>query len=123
MVRLLAPYNNPQVGIMLPNPDFGNTESVDLKSTFVRMLSRGMISFKQTDARRSMSLRFSNLKKGTLDGLLLVLTQADSDYFLYCDHVGQIWKLQLLTKDPSAVAGPGERFSIELSFTGVVVHG
>lgn len=122
MIRLAAPYNQAQRAIVLPSPEFSDSQSsmIELKRqmgldgttyTYVRNKNRRKLKF---------NLQLPILKAKELQDFLILYS---AHYMRLRTHDDEVWKVQLTNEplDFETVIG-GDYYKVELEFQGVRVH-
>ena len=91
----LAHPANPAVGpitsLILPNPDFGNTESQDISVDFKLSMNGTRYTYVKSSDRKLLTFTWSNLGRGKLIELQEFYKLYAGDHILLTDYREEIW--------------------------------
>jgi len=128
MITLAYPAAAPTQTITLPNPDYSNVETLDIKTTFAKAMSGKIRSWRKTPVAHRLSMTIKGMDDTQSTNLLAMTVNSMSGDILLTDHRGAQWTVRIITNPVSLVytrddreGTDAEQSSASIEFEGTTV--
>ena len=123
--ELRAPYPAIETITVLPNPEFGDSESLTNTVSIRRSMNGTKRTYVKRNARRRMLLDYTLSREKSLE-LILFVRQYHSTRLGFQDHLGREWQGYLINnpveletvRRGNGVSNSSERVTVRLEFEG-----
>ena len=116
MIEFLVPYESPTSNIALPDPQHGNTESVEIKTEFRRALSGKVYSFIYTPDTATHTFSLSKLTREKKNELLTFLRSCVGVSVRYKDWNGVWYKIKFKMPETRVEGSGTDVYDVSLTF-------
>lgn len=106
------------VEIELRNPEFGNSETLDLGLTLKRTMTGKVYTYIQTPVKYVLKMSFEAVKESQRDDLITFLKVTAGQTLIFLNHNGETWSGKIIDPEKTFTQIKSYRNQFDITFAG-----